>query len=161
VHGVPGAWGAGDNAAVPDLTQPGQFCSPSAQHAVRQAGVLGSNIVASLRGQEVKNYRHAYAGSVASLGLYKGVAQVYGVKLRGRPAWFMHRTYHLSRIPTLDRKVRVVSDWTLSLFFKREIVSLGEMDMPRGEFLAAESSSRPSTSDRPSEPEAGDQRVVP
>jgi len=137
VRGVADAWGAGD------LTRPGAFCSPSAQHAVRQARRLGKNIVASLRGGEVKDYRHAYAGSVASLGLYKGVAQVYGVKLRGWPAWFMHRTYHVSRMPTLNRKVRVLSDWTLALFFKREIVSLGEMDMPRGEFLlAAESSSR-------------------
>jgi len=143
VRGVADAWGAGDNAAVPDLTRPGAFCSPSAQHAVRQARRLGKNIVASLRGGEVRDYRHAYAGSVASLGLYKGVAQVYGVKLRGWPAWFMHRTYHVSRMPTLNRKVRVLSDWTLALFFKREIVSLGEMEMPRGEFLlAAESSSR-------------------
>jgi len=147
VHEVADAWGAGDNAAVPDLTQPGQFCSPSAQHAVRQARVLGSNIVASLRGEDLKEYRHRYVGSVASLGLYKGVAQVYGIKLRGWPAWFMHRTYHLSRVPTVNRKARVLSDWTLSLFFRREIVSLGEMDMPRGGFLQAVGSERPSRGD--------------
>lgn len=129
VDGVEGAWGAGDTAAVPDLTRPGAFCGPSAQHAVRQARRLGDNIVATLRGEPVAEYRHAYAGSVASLGLHKGVAQVYGVKLKGLPAWFMHRTYHLSRVPTFNRKMRVVADWTLALFFKREIVSLGSISI--------------------------------
>ncbi|HET9654099.1 MAG TPA: NAD(P)/FAD-dependent oxidoreductase [Kineosporiaceae bacterium] len=129
VDGVEGAWGAGDTAAVPDLTRPGEFCGPSAQHAVRQARRLGDNIVATLRGEQVVEYRHAYAGSVASLGLHKGVAQVYGIKLKGLPAWFMHRTYHLSRVPTFNRKMRVVADWTLALFFKREIVSLGSISI--------------------------------
>jgi NADH dehydrogenase len=137
VDGVDDAWGAGDNAAVPDLTKPGEFCGPSAQHAVRQARRLGDNIVADLRGKSVTEYRHSSAGSVASLGLYQGVAQVYGLKLRGFPAWFMHRTYHLSRVPTLNRKMRVVADWTLALFFKREIVSLGSISRPFHEFEAA------------------------
>jgi NADH:ubiquinone reductase (H+-translocating) len=137
VDGVDGAWGAGDSAAVPDLTKPGQLTGPSAQHAVRQARRLGDNLVASLRGKPLTDYRHAYVGSVASLGLHKGVAQVYGIKLKGFPAWFMHRTYHLSRVPTFNRKMRVVADWTLALFFKREIVSLGSIAMPFQEFEAA------------------------
>ena len=65
------------------------------------------------------------------------MAQVYGIKLRGWPAWFMHRTYHMSRVPTFNRKARVVVDWTLALFFKREVVSLGEMAAPREEFHQA------------------------
>ncbi len=135
---VPGAWGAGDAAAVPDLTKgDGALCGPSAQHAVRQARLLGDNLVTVLRGGRPAEYRHAYAGSVASLGLYKGVAQVYGVKLRGLPAWFMHRTYHVSRMPTLNRKLRVLSDWTLSLLFAREVVSLGQFADPRAEFRRA------------------------
>ncbi len=137
VDGLDDVWGAGDTAAVPDLANPGQFCGPSAQHAVRQARVLGDNIVAALRGKPPTEYRHTYAGSVASLGLHKGVAEVYGIKLKGMPAWFMHRTYHLSRVPTLNRKMRVVADWTLALFFKREIVSLGSITMPFHEFEAA------------------------
>jgi NADH dehydrogenase len=134
VEGVDDAWVAGDCAAVPDLTKPGQFTGPSAQHAVRQAARLGDNIIAKLRGQPVKPYRHAYAGSVASLGLHKGVAEVYGIKLRGMPAWWMHRTYHLARVPTVNRKVRVVTDWTIALFFRREIVSLGSLQRPREEW---------------------------
>ena len=139
VVGVDGVWSAGDCAAVPDLTadDPQATTGPSAQHAVRQAKVLADNIVASLRGQPLTEYRHAYVGSVASLGLHKGVAEVYGVKLRGLPAWFMHRTYHMTRMPTFNRKVRVVADWTLALFFRREIVSLGAFANPRADFEEA------------------------
>lgn len=137
VQDVSDAWTGGDCAAVPDLTQPGEYCGPTAQHAVRQAGRLADNIVASIRGRPIKPYVHAYAGSVASLGLHQGVAEIYGVKARGMPAWFVHRTYHMSRIPTLNRKVRVVADWTLALFFRREVVSLGTLHMPREEFEEA------------------------
>jgi len=135
-HVVPCAWSAGDCAAVPDLSSPvpGTMCSPSAQHAVRQARRLAANLRASLRGTPLKNYQHKHVGSVASLGLHKGVAQVYGVKVRGFLAWFMHRTYHLSRVPSLNRKVRVVVDWTLALFLKREVVSMGELHVPREQF---------------------------
>ncbi|HWC35807.1 MAG TPA: NAD(P)/FAD-dependent oxidoreductase [Mycobacteriales bacterium] len=138
VEGVEGAWSAGDCAAVPDVTKgEGALCGPTAQHAVRQAKQLADNLVATLRGRAVKEYRHAYAGSVASLGLHRGVAEVYGVKLRGLPAWWMHRTYHVARLPTFNRKVRVLADWTLALFFRREIVSLGEMADPRKDFEEA------------------------
>ncbi len=139
VDGAAHVWTAGDNAAVPDLTAPGTRCAPNAQHAVRQARLLGANLVRHLRGEPLVEYRHKYAGSVASLGLYKGVAQVYGVKLRGWPAWFMHRTYHMSRLPTFNKKVRVVFDWTTALFFRRDVVSLGSLHHPRDEFDRANS----------------------
>jgi NADH dehydrogenase len=133
------AWAAGDCAAVPDLSKDdeGALCGPTAQHAVRQAKQLGDNIVRSLRGEVPRDYRHAYAGSVASLGLHRGVAEVYGVKLRGLPAWWMHRTYHVARLPTFNRKLRVLADWTLALFFPREIVSLGSFSDPRRDFQKA------------------------
>ena len=88
-------------------------------------------------------YRHKYAGSVASLGLHKGVAQVYGIKLRGFPAWIMHRTYHVSRIPSWNRRLRVVVDWTLALLLKREVVSLGELHEPREPFTEVTPDARP------------------
>ncbi|MFE9299169.1 NAD(P)/FAD-dependent oxidoreductase [Streptomyces niveus] len=139
VDGAEHAWSAGDAAAVPDLAadEPGAECAPNAQHAVRQARVLAENILASLRGETPRDYRYRYAGSVASLGLHKGVAQVYGRKLKGYPAWLMHRVYHLSRVPTFNRKARVLAEWTLSGLFKREIVSLGSLEHPRAEFELA------------------------
>ncbi len=139
VDGVEGAWSAGDCAAVPDLTatEPGVTTSPSAQHAVRQAKTLAANIVATLRRGTLTDYKHKHVGSVASLGLYRGVAEVYGIKQRGIIAWFMHRSYHLMRMPTLNRKSRVLADWTLALFFPREVVSLGQLQQPKQEFQAA------------------------
>jgi NADH dehydrogenase len=65
------------------------------------------------------------------------VAQVYGVKLKGWPAWFMHRTYHVSRVPTFNRKARVVADWTLASVFRREVIALGQLQDPRREFVFA------------------------
>jgi NADH dehydrogenase len=139
VKGVTGVFAAGDCAAVPDLTakDPNALCGPSAQHAVRQAKTLADNLVAAIRGGTLREYRHRYAGSVASLGLYRGVAEIYGVKLRGPVAWWLHRTYHLSRMPTFNRKVRIVADWTGALLFRREIVALGQIQAPRAEFLEA------------------------
>jgi NADH dehydrogenase len=139
VKGVTGVFAAGDCAAVPDLTakDPKALCGPSAQHAVRQSKTLADNVIAVCRGGSLRDYRHRYAGSVASLGLYRGVAEIYGVKLRGPLAWFMHRTYHVSRMPTFNRKVRIVADWTGALLFRREVVSLGQIQSPRAEFLRA------------------------
>lgn len=152
VDGAEHAWAAGDAAAVPDVTaaEPGAETAPNAQHAVRQARVLGDNIAHALRGEPLETYAHRYAGSVASLGLHKGVAQVYGRKLKGYPAWFMHRAYHLSRVPTVNRKARVLAEWTLAGLFKREIVSLGSLEHPRAEFeLAAGGKPPHSPSDDP------------
>ncbi|MFF3605426.1 NAD(P)/FAD-dependent oxidoreductase [Streptomyces sp. NPDC002463] len=150
VDGAEHAWAAGDAAAVPDVTseEPGKECAPNAQHAVRQAKVLAENVAASLRGQPLKEYAYAYVGSVASLGLHKGVAHVYGRKLKGYPAWFMHRAYHLSRVPTFNRKARVLAEWTLSGLFKREIVSLGSLEHPRAEFELA-AAPPPADGDKP------------
>lgn len=145
VQGTDDAWAAGDNAAVPDVTasQPGMTTAPNAQHAVRQAKLLANNIVAVLEGRQPEEYRHKYVGSVASLGLYKGVAHVYGIKVRGFAAWFMHRTYHMSKMPTFNRKVRVLVDWTMALLFRREVVTLGRMRMPREDFRRAAEPTRP------------------
>lgn len=139
---VPDVFSAGDCAAVPDLSKddPDATTAPSAQHAVRQAKVLADNVLARLRGRQLRNYRHSYAGSVASLGLYRGAAEIYGIRLKGLPAWFMHRTYHVSRMPTFNRKVRIVADWTGMLLFRREVVALGQVNEPKAEFVRATSS---------------------
>jgi NADH dehydrogenase len=136
VRDVAGAWTAGDCAAVPDLVA-GGICPPTAQHALRQARRLAANLAATLRGQEPTAFRYRNLGALASLGLYKGVANVLGLRLRGFPAWFLHRTYHVSRIPTLNRKVRVILDWTVALFFRRDVVQLGSLQHPHDPFARA------------------------
>jgi NADH dehydrogenase len=163
VRDTTAAWTAGDCAAVPDLTsdQPGALCAPTAQHAVRQAKRLADNLVGSLRGGRLREYRHRYAGSVASLGRFQGVAEVYGVRLRGLPAWLLHRGYHLSHLPSRARQVRILADWVLGAVFPRDVVSLGEIHQPRELFLRslgeAETPARrpyPSPTRRPGSTEA-------
>ncbi|WP_018548563.1 NAD(P)/FAD-dependent oxidoreductase [Streptomyces sp. LaPpAH-108] len=139
VQGMDHVWAAGDNAQVPDLASgEGAWCPPNAQHAVRQALVLGDNVIARLRDDEPKVYRHKNLGAVASIGLHKGVAILFGkYKLKGRPAWWFHRLYHGSRVPTMNRKLRVFLDWTLAIFLRRETVGLPAMAHPRDAFVDA------------------------
>lgn len=138
---INGVWAAGDCAQIPDLAraQPA-WCAPTAQHAVRQARHLGRNLARHLDGKDVTAYKHKNLGMVASLGLNKGVANILGVKLRGWPAWFAHRTYHMSQIPTFNRKARVVLDWTTAVFFRRDLVSMGRISEPRRAFEEAANS---------------------
>ncbi|RJQ71615.1 NAD(P)/FAD-dependent oxidoreductase [Pseudonocardiaceae bacterium YIM PH 21723] len=143
VEGTSNVFAAGDCSAVPDLSKteedPKATCAPSAQHAVRQSRVLADNVISSIRGRKLGEYRHKYAGSVASLGLYKGVADVYGVKGKGIFAWLMHRGYHVAQMPTFNRKFRVMMDWILALLFRREAVALGQINDPKAEFEHASS----------------------
>lgn len=130
VEGADGAWTAGDCAAVPDVIQ-GGVCPPTAQHALRQARRLAKNLVARIRGEELQPFRYRNLGGLASLGRHKGVANIMGLRVRGFPAWFIARTYHLMMIPTVGRKVRIALDWTIALFFKRDAVQLASLQTPR------------------------------
>lgn len=137
---VEGAWAAGDNAAVPDLSGGGVggYCVPNAQHAVRQAPVLAANVLAALRGEtEFKQYFHKTIGSVAGLGLYKGVSQMGDFEARGLLAWLMHRAYHGYAIPSIDRKVKVFGNWILNFALGRDNSALVDLDVPRKSFVEA------------------------
>ena len=125
VEGREHVWALGDCAAVPNLATPGVFDPPTCQHALRQARRLAKN----LQG-DVAPYRYKMLGQVATLGRYKGIADVMGVRLRGFPGWFVTRTYHLFQLPLLSRKLRVVVDWTTSLFFRRDIAELTGLGHP-------------------------------
>jgi NADH:quinone reductase (non-electrogenic) len=143
VRGTDGAWAAGDCAAVPDLTT-GGICPPTAQHALRQARRIAKNILATLGGRRLRPFRYRQLGTLVSLGTAKGVARVLGLRMRGFPAWFLHRTYHLLLVPTVNRKTRILADWTLALFFRRDAVQLGSLQDPRESFQrAAEPDDRP------------------
>jgi NADH dehydrogenase len=125
VPGVDGVWALGDCARVPNRATPGRADPPTCQHALRQA----RRLVANLRG-DVRPYRYRMLGQVATLGRYKGIADVMGLRLRGFPGWFVTRTYHLYQLPLLTRKLRVVTDWTTSLFFRRDIAELSGLGHP-------------------------------
>ncbi|MFI6427500.1 NAD(P)/FAD-dependent oxidoreductase [Promicromonospora sp. NPDC050880] len=135
---IEGAWAAGDCAAVPDVLNPGKFCPPNAQHAIREAVRLADNIVALYKDRPAADYNHKNVGVVASLGLYKGVAELFGfIKLRGFLAWVAHRGYHVMAMPTGNRKVRILIGWIGQFLMGRELVSLGSLHDPRQEFRNA------------------------
>jgi NADH:ubiquinone reductase (H+-translocating) len=125
VEGHSNVWALGDGARVPNGATPGAYDPPTCQHALRQARRLAKNLAG-----EPQPYRYRMLGQVATLGRYKGIAQVPGALLRGFPGWFVTRTYHLYQLPLLTRKLRVVADWTTALFFRRDIAELGTLGHP-------------------------------
>jgi NADH:quinone reductase (non-electrogenic) len=127
VEGFEHTWSLGDCARVPNRATSGEFDPPTCQNALRHA----RRLVKNLRKNERKPYRYRMLGQVATLGRYKGIAHVLGLHLRGFPGWFVTRTYHLYQLPLLSRKLRVVVDWTVSLFFRRDIAELGTLGHPQ------------------------------
>jgi len=126
VDGHQHVWALGDGAAVPNAATPGRTDPPTSQHALRQSRRLAKN----LRG-EVTPYRYRTLGEVATLGRYKGIASVFGFPLKGFLGWWVTRTYHLYQLPLVSRKLRVVTDWTVALFFRRDIAELSMLEQPR------------------------------
>ena len=141
-----GMWTAGDVARVPDLSGGGVggYCVPNAQHAVRQAKVLGKNLVAVLRGEETKDYHHKNAGAVAGLGIGYGVFQSGNIAVTGFLAWIIHRLYHGFAVPMWERKARVFTNWFVHLLWGRDFSSVRRVQRPR-EFFE-EFASRPGDS---------------
>jgi NADH dehydrogenase len=126
VEGADRIWALGDSAAVPNTRTPGAVDPPTSQHALRQARRLAKN----LSGRP-EPYGYRMLGQVATLGRFKGIAEIPGMHLWGFPGWFVTRTYHLYQLPLLSRKLRVVVDWTVALFFRRDIVELSMLGHPR------------------------------
>jgi NADH dehydrogenase len=120
---VPGVWAVGDCAAIRDA-RTGDFCPPTAQHATRQAACVARNIAATLRGERRAAFAFTALGKMGSLGRRSAVAEIFGVKLSGFLAWWLWRTIYLLKLPGLDRKLRVATDWTLDLVLPPDIVQL-------------------------------------
>jgi NADH dehydrogenase len=136
VEGLDDVWAAGDAAAVPDRST-GGIMPPTAQHGMRQGRHVAANIAAVLEGRRPVPFVHRNLGAVCSLGRYKGVANVMGIKFRGFPGWFLHRSYHLLAMPTLTRKVKIAMDWTVALLFPRDLAQLGSLERPLEPFERA------------------------
>ncbi len=127
VRGRERVWALGDAAAVPNTRTPAHVDPPTCQHALRQARRLAKNLQGDL-----EPYGYRMLGQVATLGRYRGVADVLGLRFRGFPGWFVARSYHLLQLPLVSRKLRVVADWTTSLFFRRDIAELSMLGHPHG-----------------------------
>lgn len=121
VEGFDNLWAAGDCASVPLFDGGGDRCPQTAQFAMRQGERLAENIVAHLRGEKLKPFLFKGLGELASIGHRRAVANIMGMQFSGIIAWFMWRTIYLAKLPGLDRRLRVTIDWTLDLFFPRDI----------------------------------------
>ena len=130
VPGWPGVWALGDCALVPDALNPGQFYPPTAQHAIRQAAVLAQNIAAAMRGQAPQPFKFKTIGLLATIGHRHGVAEIFGWQFSGIVAWSLWRAIYLSKLPGLQKKVRVAIDWTLDLIFSKDLVQLPTLRSP-------------------------------
>jgi NADH dehydrogenase len=118
----------GDIAAVPDPE--GGLAPPTAQHALRQGRVAARNVAAFYGAAAPAAFGYRTRGLAVTLGKGQGTAQVRRFTFTGPLAWWMGRSYHLLMMPGLARKARVVSDWTTSLLFPRDVAQLGQLGEP-------------------------------
>jgi NADH dehydrogenase len=129
---VPGhnnVWAVGDCAAVPNL-KTGSYHPPTAQHALRQGRTLARNIAACIRGGEKKPFIFTTIGQLAAIGRRTGVANIMGVNFSGFLAWWLWRTIYLSKLPRLEKKVRVALNWALDLIFSKDLVQFLDIRSP-------------------------------
>ena len=128
VPGHPGVWALGDCAAVND-SKTGKQCPPTAQFAIREAATVARNIAAQLRGRQPKNFHFDSLGALCVVGHQTACAELSvpfarnrSVRFSGLLAWLMWRGVYLSKLPGMERKIRVLMDWVIELFFPRDIV---------------------------------------
>ena len=128
VPGHSGLWALGDCASIP--APDGGSYPPTAQHALRQGKQLAANIIATIRATPLSPFRFRTLGLLASIGQRTGVASILGVNFSGFVAWWLWRTIYLAKLPRLEKKVRVALQWTLDVFFSKDIVQFATRHAP-------------------------------
>ena len=129
VPGWPGVWALGDCAVIPD-PKTGKPYPPTAQHALREGRVLARNLAAAVRGGRKQPFVFSTLGQLASIGRRVGVANIMGFNFSGFIAWWLWRTIYLSKLPRVEKKVRVALDWTLDLLFSKDLVQFNTVRSP-------------------------------
>jgi NADH dehydrogenase len=127
----PDVWAVGDCAFIPDIKNPGKSHPPTAQHAIREGKIVAQNIAAALLGRPLKSFSFKTIGLLASIGHRAGVARIFGFNFSGFFAWWLWRTVYLSKLPGLDKKIRVAFDWTLDLLFPKDVCAVYDFDNGR------------------------------
>jgi NADH dehydrogenase len=132
VPGCPGLWAVGDCAAITDA-KTGQPCPPTAQFALREAHTLAHNIHARVRGLSLVPFHFDALGALCVVGHHTACAEIKGLRFSGLFAWFLWRGIYVAKLPSLERKVRVIVDWIVELFFPRDIVQTLDFDNTQAE----------------------------
>jgi NADH dehydrogenase len=125
----PGVWALGDCASITDR-KTGRPYPPTAQHALRQGKTVAKNMTAAIRGDTKTPFSFSTLGLLAAIGRRTGVANILGINFSGFVAWFLWRTIYLSKLPRLEKKIRVALDWTLDLLFSKDLVHLLDLRSP-------------------------------
>jgi NADH dehydrogenase len=116
VPGRPDVYVLGD-AAHARHPETSEVYPPTAQVAYRQAPVVAANIAADIQGDSHRLFDFTYIGDLVSMGSLSGVADPFGVKLRGFPAWVMWKFYYLLSLIGWQNRLRVALNWLLALVF--------------------------------------------
>jgi len=138
----PGVWALGDCAAIPDR-RTGKFYPPTAQHALRQARIVAHNVTATVGGTKKRSFNFSTVAQLAALGQRTGVANILGMNFSGFVAWWLWRTIYLSKLPRVEKKIRVAFDWTLDLIFSKDLVQFLDVRAPMVSHPEALSSLQP------------------
>jgi NADH dehydrogenase len=120
-----GVFALGDCAHIIDPSTENPY-PPTAQHAIREGTVVAKNIISLIEGKpkNKKAFDYKTKGMMASIGKRNGVGAILGLEVQGFWAWWIWRMYYLANLPTLQKKLRVMADWTLDIFFKRDVTML-------------------------------------
>ena len=137
----PGVWALGDCALIPDRLT-GGYHPPTGQHALREAKVAARNVTAAFRGTAKQPFRFRTIGQLAAIGRRTGVARILGFNFSGVIAWSLWRAIYLSKLPRIEKKLRVVLDWMLDLIFSKDLV---QFQTVRGQAPAAIATTLPAT----------------
>ena len=130
LKGFTNIWVVGDCGEIPDPDSEGRAYPPTAQHAIREGKAAARNIVNSIQGRSLRPFRFRTLGVLVPLGRRTGVAEIRGLRFSGLLAWLMWRGIYLSLLPGVEKKVRVLFDWLIDLFFPRDIVLTAEAETP-------------------------------
>jgi NADH dehydrogenase len=141
VKGLENVWAIGDCADIKDPQ--GRSYPQTAQHALRQGKLLAKNIVAAVNGEQLKEFHYRSAGMFVALGHRTGAAEIMGRPFSGLLAWILWRGLYLSKLPGFEKKVRVLLDWILDLFFARDIVLTAESFGSPGAYQPADPKDAP------------------
>ena len=144
----PGVWALGDCALVPDR-KTGLYHPPTAQHALREGKTLSNNLIATVRGGNLKPFSFSTIGQLAAIGRRTGVANILGINFSGFIAWWMWRTIYLSKLPRFEKKLRVALDWTLDLLFTKDLVQFQTFRAPTISHMDPAETMRDSTASSP------------
>ena len=123
IKGLDGVYALGDCSSVIDHTT-GKPYPPTAQNAFEEAKAVAHNLISTIRGGNKTTFNYKSRGIMAQIGKRKGVGVLFGLKIHGFLAWVIWRAYYLSHLPTFEKKMRVLTDWTVDLFFKPDITRL-------------------------------------